>query len=64
MKVDIKLPDEMKSRMALKSDAIFQVIEKTEPAQIKSWIDNNVNDITNIRKVLTLLILGMKSKGG
>lgn len=63
MIVDAVVSDAAKSKLALKADAVFQTIQTMTPEEIKIWIDTNVNDITDIRKVLTLLVLHMKSIG-
>lgn len=66
MKRVFKLPADRKNKLALKAESLFQAIDDASPAEVKTWIDNNINatNIGNLRKVLTLLILDMKSRGG
>jgi len=62
MKVNIKVPVDEKNKLALKSNNIFNRIENMTPAELKNWIYNNVIDINDVRKVLTLLLIALKSK--
>ena len=60
MKVDYQTHKEVKASVALKANSIFQAIEAMSPSEIKNWVDANVNNIDDVRKVLTILILGLK----
>ena len=61
MKVDIVLPQNVKCNIALKLNTIFTAIENITPLEIKDWVDANVNDLSDVRSLLTLLLIYMKA---
>ena len=61
MKVDIVLPQNVKCNIALKLNTIFTAIENRTPLEIEDWVDANVNDLSDVRRLLTLLLIYMKA---
>ena len=61
MKVEIDVPKDIKVANNIKiyrnSDQIISTLLTATPEQISVWIDNNVNDIADIKKVLKRLLI-------
>ena len=52
MRVDIKAPEKQK----LKKDALLSTLSELKPRQINTWVDNNVNDIDDVKSILKKII--------
>ena len=52
MRVDIQAPEKQK----LKKDALLSTLSELTPRQINTWVDNNVNDIDDLKGILKKLI--------
>jgi len=63
--LDHRASDEEQDKLAVKKDAIVQDLLTKRPAQIDTWMDNNVTDLTsarNVLKVLTRIIVALLRK--
>ena len=52
MKVNITASEKQKLANLIKNDPIWKGLMTADYAQIDNWIDNNVNNIDDIRKVM------------
>jgi len=60
MKVNIKLPDEVKNKNKLnklkENDIIIKNILNNPVEDIDSWVDDNINNLNDVKEVLKSII--------
>ncbi|MDH3997706.1 MAG: hypothetical protein OET90_02600 [Desulfuromonadales bacterium] len=59
MRIDYQASPQRKSQSETRKDAIIQQLQSASPAQIDSWIENNVNDLDDAKRVLKALAKGV-----
>lgn len=56
MRRDIQAPVGEKVRAAVEADSDLKAFLGATPAQIETWIDNNVSTMAHVRRVLKLVL--------
>jgi len=56
MKEAITVPAWLKNKQATKQDQIYKAIQGKSYSQIKTWMDANVNNLADARRVLALIV--------
>lgn len=57
----IEYTREAAATKALDGSALWAQLEAATPAQIATWLDNNVTDLASAREVLWLIVLALRS---
>lgn len=60
MKVDHKVSDRFKEISDIREDEILKSLSNMTTQQINNWVDNNVKNIEDVKKVLKKIIKFMK----
>lgn len=55
MRINLQPDQATQDRMATETDAVLAALKNARPAQIEAWIDANVNNISDARRVLKAL---------
>jgi hypothetical protein len=61
MILDVKFDTGNEFEKDLKLDTIYQQLQVATPAQIKTWMEKRVTNLTEARNVLTVLTLYIRS---
>jgi hypothetical protein len=61
MRVRINKREDLKARDDLTADALLAQLADATPAQIDTWLTNNVTNLAQARRVFKLLLLVMRA---
>ena len=60
MQYDYQADSTRKAKAALKFDSIMQALQNKSPAEINAWVDSNVNNLADVRRVLKVLLINLR----
>jgi predicted house-cleaning noncanonical NTP pyrophosphatase (MazG superfamily) len=60
MKVNLKASEKWKEVNEIRKDEMIEALSKMTNQQINNWVDENVNNLADVRRVLKRIIKFMK----
>lgn len=51
----------VRAKAELKADAVFQQLQDATPAQIQTWLDNNINNLNDAKLMFKRILLMIRA---
>jgi len=60
MRINHQSSTKDKAKLAIKLDSMMQALQDATPMQINNWVDNNVNNLADVKKIIKVLLIHLQ----